>query len=208
MGRRNTEGDPDVAHRLYLHPLPFIDGDYDAGGAYWGAGSDGEAIWRAVEDDGDVELFFRATNRAMALVAVLDEYPLAVILPTPREGWFDDFVEGYVTAALWSSTDVVDGEDVELDKYELADTTREKMRAECSEFADAHGEKIAEAASVNGYTAERAGHDFWMTRARTGVGYFDRQELPEELREYLDKAAEAAGERDLYLGDDELVYQS
>jgi hypothetical protein len=214
MGRRDVEGDHDASYSLIVHHLPFIDGDYDSGGAYWGAG--GGPLWRAVEavdTNPAVEMFIRAKDRWDALAAVREEYPNCVIVDTPIESWFEDFVEGYETAALWSSTDVIatdDGEteDVQLDDYEAAPETKEKFREDCKEFCNFAAPLLAEAVKRNGYTPERAGHDFWLTRNGHGAGFWDRGELKEGgLGDKLSEAAKTMGECSLYLGDDELVYQ-
>lgn len=211
MGRRDTHADDCHAPiKLIVHHLPFVDGDYDAGGAYWGAG---EPLWRALEPEGEVEFFFRAKDRWDALNYVKGEYPFAEIVETPREMWFEDFVQGYEEAALWSSTDTIfdketGGEkNVELDEYELAHRTRAEFREECAAFCNLAATQLEAALAVNGYTAERAGQDFWLTRNRHGVGYRDRSELPEDVRDALTVMSQAQGECDLYLGDNDLVYQ-
>lgn len=210
MGRQDVHGDPDEPIQLIVHHLPFVDGDYDSGGAYWGAGT---PLWRAVEPEGPVEFFIRAKDRWEALAVVREEYPNVHIVDTPRDAWFEDFVEGYATAALWSSTDVIkdeDGEDedVNLDDYEAAPKTLEEFREDCKDFCDFAEPLLHEAMQRNGYTAERAGHDFWLTRAHHGAGFWDRNELDEGgLGDKLTEAAHSMGSRDLYLGDDRLVYQ-
>lgn len=212
MGRRDTHRDDRWEPiKLIVQHLPFVDGDYDSGGAYWGAG---EPLWRAVDCDGDVEFFRRAKDRWEALEAVRAEYPNADIMETPRELWFDDFVQGYEAAALWSSTDTVfdketGGEkNIELDEYEAAPETKAVFRENCREFCDFAAPLLAEAIERNGYTAERAGHDFWLTRNHHGAGFWDRNELDEGgLGQKLTDAAHTHGEVYLYLGEDELVYQ-
>jgi hypothetical protein len=212
MGRRDTHADDqDAPIKLIVQHLPFVDDCYDAGGAYWGSG---EPLWRAVEPEGEVEFFLRATDRWKALEIVREEYPAVEIIETPRELWFDDFVQGYETAALWSSTDTItnaegEQEDVELDEYELAEKTKAQFREDCVSFCDFAAPLLAEAIQRNGYTAERAGHDFWLTRNRHGAGFWDRGELKEGgLGDKLTEAAQSQGSCDLCLGDDELVYQS
>jgi hypothetical protein len=197
MGRRDTHRDDRWEPiQLVVQHLPFVDGDYDSGGAYWGAG---EPIWRAVEVDGPVEFFLRAKDRWAALEAVREEYPNVNVAETPRELWFDDFVEGYQTAALWSSCEYSEDEDggqheTHLDEgFEVAETTKAAFREECAEFCDFAAPLLAEAFERNGYTPERAGHDFWLTRCHHGAKLTD--------------AAQSMGERNLYLGDDQLVYQ-
>lgn len=45
MGRRNRcEMLPDEVGKVYLQQVPFVDGCYDRGGAYWGAPAN---LWRS-----------------------------------------------------------------------------------------------------------------------------------------------------------------
>jgi hypothetical protein len=208
MGRQDVHGDPDEPIQLIVHHLPFEDGDYDSGGAYWGAG---EPLWRAVELDGPVEFFLRAKDRWEALEAVRAEYPNVHIVDTPREAWFEDFVTAYEVAALWSSTDTVfdketGGEkNVELDEYELHPDTKAEMREDCRQFVDYAEPLLLKALKRNGYTAERAGHDYWLTRNHHGAGFWDRG--LGELGDKLTEAAHNDGSVELYLGTDDLVRQ-
>ncbi len=43
MGRRSDK----MSGECYLQKVPFVDGDYDPGGAYWGGGSKDGAVWCA-----------------------------------------------------------------------------------------------------------------------------------------------------------------
>lgn len=70
MGRRSdlaTDGDP---IKLCLRHVPFIDGCYDQGGAYWGSP---ENLWVAWGDDGDevCVLYVRARDRQDAKAQVI-----------------------------------------------------------------------------------------------------------------------------------------
>ena len=68
MGRDDTMPEnPAAPVRLSLVRLRWIDGDYDAGGAYWG-GTPGTWIFRAIGDAEDVvaELYVRAASRGEA----------------------------------------------------------------------------------------------------------------------------------------------
>lgn len=138
---------------------------------------------------------------------------------TLTEKQLDEFVRGYCTAALWSSTDSVVVEqhdqrvDVNLDDYEWADGEVEKRRAECEAFIDYVGaEYIHEYRERLGPVAQRgegtaydwAGHDFWLTRNGHGAGFWDRGIGPLGTR--LTDASKTFGGVDLYLGDDLLVY--
>ena len=78
MGRPNRKKkDADLPVTLYLHKLKVRDNDYDTGGAYWGFGIGSEPIYRAVSEDREVELFYRAANRDTAKSMVLEDYPKA-----------------------------------------------------------------------------------------------------------------------------------
>lgn len=126
-----------------------------------------------------------------------------------RQQHIDSFIEGYLTAALWSSTDTLNGEDVNLDDFEWADGQEEKLKADCLDFI------IANAADLLAYEEQKthaieygafecAGHDFWLTRCWHGAGFWARG--LGELGNRLTAASKAYGNIDLYLGDDELVY--
>jgi hypothetical protein len=58
MGRRSDE----ITGKVTLASVPFIDGDYDEGGAYWGGG---EPLWCAWNDEG--ALYLRAPSREIAI---------------------------------------------------------------------------------------------------------------------------------------------
>lgn len=123
---------------------------------------------------------------------------------------FAEFLAGYTAALLWSSTDEVNGETVNLDDYATSTAADDHCRAACLAFFEANAADLAEAArlyvSSQGSTGyEMAGHDFALTRNRHGAGYWDG-DLPEELGNRLTEAAKAAGECWPYLGDDGAVY--
>ena len=80
MGRRNSlPDDTQSPIRLSLTCLPFVDGDYDRGGAYWGCSPTAGGIYRAVgERDGDeyiTEVFVRAKTRADARAQIVAVVP-------------------------------------------------------------------------------------------------------------------------------------
>lgn len=132
---------------------------------------------------------------------------------TVTENNIQEFIRGYLTAALWSSTHTFMSEDgqteldtVELDGYEWADGEAEKLHDECRDFIQANTDDLIAYVDTlsEGKEWDCAGHDFWFTRNGHGVGYWDRG--LGELGERLTKATKAYGEVYLYLGDDELVY--
>jgi hypothetical protein len=79
MGRQNTlPENPAAPVRLSLVRLRWVDGDYDAGGAYWGRVA-GTWIFRALgdADDGETvaELYVRAESREAAKAAIRARVP-------------------------------------------------------------------------------------------------------------------------------------
>ena len=79
MGRADTMPEnPAAPVRLSLVRLRWVDGDYDAGGAYWG-GVAGTWIYRALgdADDGETvaELYVRASSRDDAKRQILARVP-------------------------------------------------------------------------------------------------------------------------------------
>ena len=68
MGRRNTlPQDNKAPIKLRMEKLKWVDGDYDAGGAYWGNSGTGDiyCAWAT-----GVQIFVRATSRAKAKLKV------------------------------------------------------------------------------------------------------------------------------------------
>lgn len=69
MGRR-SEKTTDMCGKVQLRRVPFVDGDYDQGGAYWGGGRYTLplfAAWNFREVDGEMRIcYFRAPTREAA----------------------------------------------------------------------------------------------------------------------------------------------
>lgn len=125
--------------------------------------------------------------------------------PSRALAWFD-FFAGYIECAMWADAPRGDdGEELE----DARDPEGEELRAIAEEaggwFCRNFGE-LAKAANGAGYSWARAGHDFWLTRNGHGAGYWDRDELPDDLRDRLSDAARKAGTVTLYRGDDGLTY--
>lgn len=109
------------------------------------------------------------------------------------------FTNGYVEAALWSSTDD-NGEPLDKSpELELSDESLEIMKADAKAFYDAYNLKWDDDA--------QAGHDFWLTRNRHGAGFWDG-DYPEPQAKELTDAAHGFGEAELYVGDDGMIYHS
>lgn len=125
------------------------------------------------------------------------------------------FFHHMMATALWSSTDddgnpLDDGRDMD----DVHPDTLATLRAEAVAFYAAnrdhiHCEDAPLASDFEGPIGERqaamAGHDFWLTRCGHGAGFWDG-DWPEPAATALDNASKAAGNVDLYLGDDGLIY--
>ncbi len=73
-----------------------------------------------------------------------------------------------------------------------------EMVRDCQNFQQQNAELLGQ------IDDEQAGHDFWLTRCGHGAGFWDRG--LGEIGDRLTDAAHAAGNVDLYLGDDGKIY--
>ena len=102
------------------------------------------------------------------------------------EGDIEMFIDGYITCALWSTVDedvYKDGEgpddalDQRFDRDDLHPDAKARIEEDCRQFIADNRLALTEAANRSGYSWERAGHDYWLTRNGHGAGYWDRDEL-------------------------------
>lgn len=138
------------------------------------------------------------TDAACELLAILRERGAIEL---------DEFTMAYVIAALWSSNDY-DGSPLD-DNYGVEDIAPEALATiirECQQFQAQHG--IPQYNDSRCSDAEKAGHDFWLTRNRHGAGFWDRRELSDDDADKYTKAAHSFGECDIYVGDDGKLYVS
>jgi hypothetical protein len=84
------------------------------------------------------------------------------------------------------------------------------MRVDADAFCDAPDGLLADLVIyLAEFSANGAGHDFWLTRNGHGAGFWDRNYNPSPLYyacQNLSGAAKAWGEASLYVGDDGLLY--
>lgn len=120
----------------------------------------------------------------------------------------DSFTRAYLVCALWSSTD---DRGREMDsRFELSDFARNSLLSTvemCTKFQTANAAAIA-AAELD---EASAGYCFWLNRNGHGSGFWDKYSKSDArypALELLDKASHAAGETDLYAGDNGLLYFS
>lgn len=111
----------------------------------------------------------------------------------------------YLTCALWSSTQ--DNEKPFDSDFKIEDFSPESVKSAENEINDflslLDAENILWEESLS---EEQFGHDFWLTRNRHGVGFWDRG--LGSLGEKLTKWAHSYGSSYVYLGDDGKVYLS
>jgi hypothetical protein len=123
---------------------------------------------------------------------------------THEETQLKEFTANYIEAALWSS---VDSNDVPLDddrdSEDIAPDTMATIKADCATFVEANG--IPEYNDDRYSDAERAGHDFWLTRCGHGAGFWDG-DWAEPWAEILTQGSKSYGEFDTYAGDDGRIY--
>jgi hypothetical protein len=114
----------------------------------------------------------------------------------------DKFLEAYIAAALWSTTDesTPEGGNFLGENYgpeDLAPLTLARIEADCARFRDEN------AHDIEGREAQ-AGHDFWLTRNHHGAGFWDG-DWP-EAGDRLTEACKKYPEVNLYVADDGLIY--
>jgi hypothetical protein len=105
----------------------------------------------------------------------------------------------YIECLLWSSCDDQDEPlDKNYDISDLAPETIEQIKKDCDAFIEKCGPLLDD------LDDSQSGHDFWLTRNRHGVGFWDRG--LGETGEQLTKIAHSFGERWAYVGDDGKIY--
>lgn len=205
MGRPSITDNQEATVTLFR--VRMVDGDYDAGGAYWGGGEGTQPLYAAIGDG--FEHYLRADSLDIAKAELLDQYPDLKIETAEVN---DDFLTAYIEAALWSSNDESDDSGGEpLDKnYEasdLAEETLQTMTEDCRRFLEQCGRLIKEENCDNRCEImKQAGHDFWLTRCRHGCGFNDGDWTNEAAAE-LTHVSDQFGEVNLYVGDDNKIYQ-
>jgi len=120
---------------------------------------------------------------------------------------FDEFVEGYVEALLWSETFGKEGEEQPMDdEYGPEDFSPDAVETTLDECWDFWSSNLYYFCRVTfeGYTWSMAGNDFALTRNGHGAGYWDRG--LGEIGDKLTEAAKIPGNASLYVGDDGRLY--
>lgn len=138
----------------------------------------------------------------------------------PTKAQINTITKHYLIALLWTMPGDEEcenpGDDVELS--DLPDETIEEAKHDVTRFVSFCGVLFDMAMDCydDGYgqhpeagSAEAAfGHDFALTRNRHGAGFWDRDSegLPRILGKALTRVCEGFPARDLYMGDNGMVY--
>jgi hypothetical protein len=126
-------------------------------------------------------------------------------------------LESYVQTALWSSTDDnSEPLDSGRDMDDLAPITKLEMNRELGRFfkllelietADDDGDLRTLSDILSEFTDdEHIAHDFWLTRNHHGAGFWDGDYG--KYGDQLTAIAQTFSEVNLYIGDDNLIYQA
>lgn len=123
----------------------------------------------------------------------------------------DSFTQGYIEAAFFTNTGDADDAENGLENAtfaELAPETLADIVADCAAWQAKHESLLALAYDRPDYSAEQAGRDYWFTRNGHGVGFWDRKQLDANgLSERLSQACRYS-QKDMYRGDNGLIYFS
>lgn len=119
-----------------------------------------------------------------------------VTTPMVKQDEFQEFFDGYVQAALWSSND---GEGTPLDNNygpdDVEDETGSQMLDDCFKFFEENKARIEDAVSEGDDSIWRhAGRCFWLSRNGHGSGFFDSECWDDEAKKELQQHAEQYGE--------------
>jgi hypothetical protein len=122
----------------------------------------------------------------------------------------DSFTRAYLAAVLWSSTD---GESPMDASHSISDFSPEAMESaidDCAKFQAQAADMIPGGCTRSTRGAdcqnewEQAGHDFWLTRAGHGAGFWDG-DWPEH-GDALTTLAKLFRAVEPYIGDDDKIY--
>lgn len=194
MGRHNQmQLDPDGVTKMHLHRLPFTDGCYDCGGAYWGSPAD---LWRVVTDEDDEayhEGFIRAPSREKAVEILKELYedtlevlPTCFHLQTALDSYISDLYDD------WAAECIDDPDEQGKEGAVLTDAAVEACRKALVEFREVAGD------SANLYEPSEFGSLFYLSRQGHGVGFFEH---PEKDGQRLQELARKVGPVDAYSQD-------
>jgi hypothetical protein len=130
----------------------------------------------------------------------------------------EEFTTAYIEAMLSTTSDESEPNggyplDRNYDESDITPETMARIRADCNAFLNSPlGGRLIDIAQdlynrghwhpgFRGDIVEQAGHDFFLTRVGSGVGFWDG-DWPKGIAEGLDKLSKEFGEVWFYVGDD------
>ena len=125
----------------------------------------------------------------------------------------DEFTQAYIDCALWSTNDEStpgggNPFDDNYDENDIDDDTFRTMITDCQQFQRQNAIDIIDENYLqesHHSIEEMAGHDFWLTRAGHGAGFWDG-DWKDAAGQRLTKSSETFGEFNLELGDDGKIH--
>lgn len=108
-----------------------------------------------------------------------------------------DFAKGYVEAMFFTNGDTGDEREDLLNDLGVERLTRvavANIARDCDQFQRDQRNVLAAAYAESDYSPEEAGRDLWLTRQGHGAGFWDREQLPHDIRTYLTAGAAYMGE--------------
>lgn len=229
MGFTNHYEIPSKPGRTYtigFDKVKFVDGCYGPDGTYWGSPENLWCFYSVEEDESlncqEVLAYFRASNPTKAIEQFKGDFSPEVYDYTIEpldDHLLHQFVDGlphlvdhYLQAVAFTDfgdTDQPPSDSkfspvAKLEAYvDILDFIHTCYKDGMFSGKEGVPSPMAEAV-MKGYSLDSFAHDFWLTRNRHGVGFWDRG--LGKLGDHLTTWAHAAGSRSAYLGDDNLVY--
>ena len=81
-------------------------------------------------------------------------------------------VRSYIYA-LWSSNDSIEGEDVSLENFVMADECKKALTVKAYDFINKHEQLINDFMEEESVDAGQVGHTLWLATNGHGSGFFD-----------------------------------
>ena len=229
LGRPSLVPQDAAGMQVRVRRVPIDEFGYDGEGTYFGFG---EPVWWAATDDGALDATFRAWDvsaasahiRSLVADAVVDVGGTVGSARTAAAG-ADPAFAAYL-AAMLSDAGRHEEEEARSESRETREVgsvetmpqdVYEASLADWRRFADGNAADIAAACALvpgeegfsfadGAMTPERIGATAWLVRTGSGIGFTDDGDA--ECLRRLDAAAEALGQVDAYLGDDDMLHLS
>lgn len=124
----------------------------------------------------------------------------------------ETFLQGYIGAALWSTTDSRDEEgndtySLDEEFSEVSEACKAAMLSDCADFVDTQRELLEQFKDETGADDWRLGFLFWLNREGHGSGFWD-EKIGCESGDKLSDACRPYGEFPLYGDFDAMVVRS